>query len=854
MYRKDGVGLKRVVLLAAIGSLIFLGVLRPGCSGTPLETDLRRDLFLDSDRIEFVEGFLEPPQLYVLPTIPDPNQSRDQIPIVPFTRNCRLLWHVDARSGHFSTQFARLSQGGEEDATPCRLVVSVVGGDGHTSVEAEIPPMPLDRDANPNALREGPPGSLSLALPDGAETLEIQVVSSGDVPADSYVALLSPQVLHEPLRVNPADYPLSFESDVRLTAAWHPLGASEVAFCLARRLQPPEAPGAEPKLVEEVVSYRPVEVEGAFEGRVGRHALVFTGATEIEMQLDIASDSMLRGSVALDHRLPEGTLGRLLVLVGEEQVASLDVAGIDWVDVALPLGEFSGEDRRLSLRSEIVNFDPAPVLLDVANYTRGIEEPVEFLAQTVRFGFAEPRVSTPTSVPRRLATPQRPSVLVIQVETMRADVLDPFGGLEPGLTPNLQRLADRSVLYEQAIAPSPWTVPTTASLLTGVLPSAHGVIANNQRVIPDALPTLAERARSEGVVTAAFVTNTLLKSDAGYGRGFETYGFLPYRNAQQVNDQAEAFLENHAGQQVFLFLHYFDPHMPVDAPEEWRDRFVQDDLREQDALTAEQSLAARFFSGEVFGPDDPDVRFLRQRYLGEIAYFDEQLGRLLSAIDRMGLASTTAIIFTSDHGEEFMEHGLWGHGSNLHVETIHVPLMVTPAGALEGFASGVPSDMEAERVSGVVSTAGAHAEALQMLGVSFDPNEVLPDLEPRGYAFTETNKGLALDGKGDPLRRPLRAIRSETHMLLSRLPVEGEEGNGSLCFYDLVNDPAEQHPMTATGREADWHKGKLEEVAQWIEEHRVEAPSGAADGTSMDVLKELGYIGPGGGEESDCDG
>jgi len=853
---KGGVALKRVVLLAVIGSLLLLGVLRPGCSGTPLKIDLRRDLFLDSERIEFVEGFLEPPRLYVLPTVPDPNRSRDQIPLVPFTRNCRLLWHVNARPGRFSTQFVRLSQGGEADVTPCRLVVSAVSGDGrHTSVEAVVPPVALDADAAPHALREGPSGTLSLALPDGAETLEIQVVSSGDIPADSYVALLSPQVIHEPLSVDPADYPLSFENDVRLTAAWRPSGAPEVAFCLARRMErPSEALGVEPGFVEEIVRSRPVEVEGSFEGRVGRHALVFTGVADFAMQLDIASDSILRGSIALDRRLPEGTLGRLLVLVDEELVASFETGGVDWVDVALPLGEFSGANRRLSLRSEIVKFDPAPVLLDVADYTRGVEEPVEFLAQTVRFGLAEPRVSTPTSVPRRLATPENPSVLLIQVETMRADVLDPFGGLEPGLTPNLQRLAERSVLYEQAIAPSPWTVPTTASLLTGVLPSAHGVIANNQRVIPDALPTLAERARSEGVVTAAFVTNTLLQSDAGYGRGFETFGFLPYRNAQQVNDQAEAFLENHAGQQVFLFLHYFDPHMPVDAPEEWRDRFVQEDFREQDALAAEQSLTTRFYRGEIFGPEDPDVRFLRQRYLGEIAYFDEQLGHLLSAIDQMGLAPTTAIVFTSDHGEEFMEHGLWGHGSNLHAETIHVPLMVTPAGALEGFASGESSDMKAERISGVVSTAGAHSEVLQMLGVSFDPNEVLPDLEPRGYAFSETNKGLALDGEGDPLRRPLRAIRSETHLLLSRLPVEGEEGTGTLCFYDLVNDPGEQHPMTATGREADWHMGKLEEVARWIEEHRVEAPGGAVDGASMDVLKELGYIGPGGGVESDCDG
>lgn len=847
--------MKRFLLLLVIAALVVLGVMRPWRVEPVLELDIRRDLFLDGDKIEFIEGFLEPPSLYVWPKIPDPNLDREQIPLVPFTRNCRLRWHVDARPGRFSTRFARLATGVGGDTTPCLLRVSVVvGGELRESVEAEVPAVPLDMAAKADVVREGPFASLSLALPEGAEALEIQVISEGEVPPDSYVTLLSPRVVQEPLRVAPADHPLVFEEDARLTAAWRPTDDPAVEFCASRRAGPPELPGGPPQILEASESYAPVSVEGAFEGRVPRHSLVFTGPADFEAVMDIAADSVLRGSVALDDRLPAGTRGRLLVLVGDEQAASLDVGSVDWVEVAVPLGQYAGASKRLTLRAEVVHFEPATVLTSVPDYTLQVEVPVEFTASTLRLGFAEPRVATPTSVPRRLATPEQPSVIVIQVETTRADVLDPFGGLEPGLTPNMQRLAERSVLYEQAIAPSPWTAPTTASLLTGVLPSAHGVIANNQRVIPDGLPTLAERARAAGVETAAFVTNTLLQRDAGYGRGFETYGYLPFRNARQVNDQAEAFLENHVGQQVLLFLHYFDPHMPVDAPGEWRNRYVQPDFAERSVFAAEESLKVRYMAGEAIDANDADVRFLRQRYLGEIAYFDEQLGNLLAAIDRMGLAPTTAIVFTSDHGEEFMEHGLWGHGSNLHAETIHVPLMVTSAGALEGFASATPSGATAARVPGVVETVGIHAEVLQMLGVPYDLDAIRPDLAERGYVFTETNKGLALDGLGDPLRRPLRAIRSDSHMLVRKMPVEGETGTGSLCFYDLRSDPGELSPMPATGLEAARLMEMLEREAHWVEEHRVEAPGRAMDSATMDALKALGYLGPGGAAEVSCDG
>ncbi len=837
-------GLARALVLATLAAALV----RCGpTAGGELEVDVRRDLALDLDRVELVHGVDPTLGLLVWPDIPRPNPDRDQIALVGFTRDCRVLWHVDARPGRFATGVARLHRGVTGDASGCVLRVSVVGGGPGSSVEVAVPPVPLDMESHADRLREGPAANISLALPEGAATLAIEVVSEGDVPPPGYVALLSPRVVQEPRRVDADEHPVRFERERRLTAAGVPDEQEPVVFATQTRLAG-DAAGE-----ESAVSHRPVEVVGSFTGRARQHALAFTGAATFETTVDVAADSVLRGELALDSRLPEGARGRLVAELDGVEVARWDVASVDWTEVAAPLGEHAGAGRRLVLRSEVLAVDGTPVERLVPDYALRREVPVAFACRTVRLGFGEPRVATPAAVLRRLATPERPSVVLVQVDTLRADVLDPFDGAEPGLTPWIARFAGRGTVYERAVAPSPWTLPTTASLFTGLYPSAHRVQTHDRFVVPDALPTLAERARDAGVVTAAYVTNTLLADDAGYGRGFGTYAHLPYRNARQVGAQAEAFLENHVGQQFLLYLHYIDPHMPVEAPEPWLERYVSPELRGQDVLEVERRLTERFFSGEVIGEHDPDIRFMRQRYLGEVAYLDEQVGRLLAAIDRLGLADTTAVVFTSDHGEEFMEHGLWGHGSNLHGETIRVPLVVTGPGALAGFAT--EEDVrEPGRVADVVSTTGLYAEVLDMLGVSYDAGAVQPGLDERGFALTETEKGLALGGGGDPLRRPLRALRSDDFLLVRKLPVEGEEGDGSLCFYDLREDPEERDPRTPVGKEAAFHVDKLERMLEAVLERRVEAPEGGVDAASLEQLRQMGYLSAGGAREGSCDG
>ena len=837
--------MRRGLLLLAIVVLVVLGVWRPWQADPRLRTDLRRDLLLDPQHVELLEGFEPGTRLVVWPDHPRENLDREQVAVVPFPRNGRMLWHVGARPGRFSARAARLQLGQAGDASSCRVTVAIVGGSATDSVTVEVPVVGPDLEAAPERLREGPEKAFSLALPTGAETLEIRIDSSGPVPPGSFVTLLSPRVVHEqPLLVPAADLPLEFDEEQRLTALWEP---SEDGPLVPFADAVSREEGVEP--VAYVEELPPVEVTGAFSARTGRHALAFTGEARFEATVDLEADSRLEGSLALDIRMPPGTRAEFVLTVDGEEVGRSEVSSALWHEVSWPLGAHAGRGRRLGLAVRELALDPRPVARPVPDYARGVEVPTDFTARLVRVGFGDPRLVRPRAVLRRVASRRHPSVILVQIETLRADVLGPWGG-DAALTPNLSRLAQRAVVYEHALAASPWTLPTTASLFTGLPPSAHGVVDHDRAVLPDGAATLAERARAAGVMTGGFVTNTLLRDDAGYGRGFEVYGELPYRNARQVNAFAEGFLENHAGQQLLLYLHYFEPHSPSDAPGFLRDRYVDPDLRDHTVEGAEASIIDRIRVGTPVPEHDPDVRFLFQRYLGEVAYMDALLGELCAAVDRLGLAPTTALVVTADHGEEFLEHGLLGHSANLHVETVQVPLLVAPPGALVGWAAGSPPPPgTGRRERGVVETAGLYSEVLRMLDAPFPEDEQrLDGLAPREFAFVETDRGLALDGKGDPFRRPLRAVRSASHMLVWRRPVEGEEGEGTFCLYDLVADPQERNPLEPVGREADWLRAQLDESLRWVADHALEAPGQGGDAARLEALRQLGYLegGPGG--------
>jgi len=236
---------------------------------------------------------------------------------------------------------------------------------------------------------------------------------------------------------------------------------------------------------------------------------------------------------------------------------------------------------------------------------------------------------------------QRPSVLLVTIDTLRADAVGPLAGV----TPELDRLARTGTTFTRATSVSPLTLPSHATLLTGVRPGRHGLTVNGVAVPQLPAATLAELLRQAGYATSAFVSSAMLDHRHGLDRGFDHYDddlLLPggppkphERRGDLTVDKAIEWLGHQAGP-WFTWVHLYDPHSPYAAP-----------------------------GGRTEPP--------RSAYLDEVAYADAQLGRLLSAAE--GASGELLVVVTSDHGEGLGEHGEQTHGLMLYESTMHVPLV-----------------------------------------------------------------------------------------------------------------------------------------------------------------------------------
>ena len=248
------------------------------------------------------------------------------------------------------------------------------------------------------------------------------------------------------------------------------------------------------------------------------------------------------------------------------------------------------------------------------------------------------------------------NVLLISIDTLRADRLG-FMGHENANTPRLDTLAERGIVYEQAVSPTPVTLPAHSSMMTGRNPTLHGVRHNGTYHLPEEEVTLAERLQDAGYRTSAIVGSFVLDRRYGLAQGFDDYddavnreGATPTdaryseRSADHVSNAAISWLAARAKrgdkEPFFLFLHYFDPHQPYLPP----------------------------------APFDE----MRSSYNGEIAFVDREIGRVLDSLEGHRWLEETLIVLTSDHGESLGAHGEPTHGVFLYEPTVRVPLVFVP--------------------------------------------------------------------------------------------------------------------------------------------------------------------------------
>jgi arylsulfatase A-like enzyme len=430
----------------------------------------------------------------------------------------------------------------------------------------------------------------------------------------------------------------------------------------------------------------------------------------------------------------------------------------------------------------------------------------------------------------RLPEGAAPHVIVVVVDTLRADRLGAYGG--PDQSPRIDALAAAGRLFRSGRGASSWTWPSTTSILTGLYPNGHGVQDDAHCLLLERFDTLPELFMRAGYTTGAFITNPLIATDNNFHQGFESFAYLPGLTARALNERVRAWLEGTRGTTRFAYLHYFDPHMPYAPPPEYWPAEVSGPV-----FTAEEEARLHKHVHDGGGMHDVDPELAapwlarsRRLYDAEIAYFDTAFGELLDLLGEHGVLDDALVAFTSDHGEEFLEHGYLAHGPQLYEETVKVPLILT------GFGRSV---LPAAVVEAPVETIDIVPTLLRITGVD-GPAYPLPGrsmLEsPKGPAFAQSFHGMEPDRPGYLEKR---SIVSGTWKLIHTPAIDRVE------LYDLQADPRELDDLAA--RRVGAREGLLGALQQWNAETRASAPDNLLEGNTRarEKLVELGYVGDG---------
>jgi len=359
-------------------------------------------------------------------------------------------------------------------------------------------------------------------------------------------------------------------------------------------------------------------------------------------------------------------------------------------------------------------------------------------------------------VPRPVAAEleRRPNILLVVVDSLRADALAAYG--RPGVvTPRIDGLAATAVVYDEAISASPKTRSSFASLLTSTVPCRHGATGEVD-VLRDDLDTLAEVLQRHGYTTGALVNSIDLTASYNFDQGYDTFRFLRpdyplrasessfrltlygmvrtgleryvlthprverfYRDAAAVTDEALSWLRVHGRERWFLMVHYMDPHEPYLAH------------------GTQEALASRL--AEPNPPLDQSSR-LRAAYDSEVTHMDQQFGRLLDYLAEHDLADETAIVFTADHGEEFGDHGGFWHGVDLYDEQLRVPLIVRYPRTSHGGGLRVRDQVRLIDVAPTVAELAGAPRGLGWQGFSLRREYALRQPKDR-LAFAQTDEG-----------------------------------------------------------------------------------------------------------------
>jgi len=423
------------------------------------------------------------------------------------------------------------------------------------------------------------------------------------------------------------------------------------------------------------------------------------------------------------------------------------------------------------------------------------------LAALVSVGVAEEAPSADIAAPEGTAT--RPNILLVTLDTTRADVLGCYGG-DPKVSPNLDRIAGRSHLFERCEASVPQTMPSHTTIFSGLHPFHHGVRKNLAIMVGPKVPLVAEELHGKGYRTGAFVSSFVVDGRFGFERGFDHYdapdirprlgGGMERRAAETVRAAADWIATSKAP--WFVWVHIFDPHAPYEAPPPFGGRFA----------------------------DRP--------YAAEVAYADNEVGRLVGTLVAEGLFDSTVVIIAGDHGEALGEHGEQTHGILLYEATTRVPLLIH-----------MPGQTKAVRHASPVGLVDIAPTLRELVGIETpgDGGSLLPALRGKGGVVGE--RTLYIESLEGYLRNgwaPLFAVvRGRMKYIQSPRPE----------LYDLGTDPNERRDLASDRPDtvADLDR-RLSEIRKGDEAFGGEAVVLSSDEEA--ALLALGYVSGSPGEDA----
>jgi arylsulfatase A-like enzyme len=343
-----------------------------------------------------------------------------------------------------------------------------------------------------------------------------------------------------------------------------------------------------------------------------------------------------------------------------------------------------------------------------------------------------------------------PAVLLITVDTLRADHLGAYGLGLPA-SPQIDRLAADGVLFERAVAGSSATAPSHATILTSRFPREHSIGFRNGDTRLDGVPTIAAAFSNAGYATAAFVSNVVLRRGRGFETGFDAYDDaaaeqevnrgIHERVAAQTTDAALAWLANRGGRPFFLWVHYQDPHGPYSPPPDYRSRFHLAGRSWKGPLPvlADNTGIGGIPAYQVLG-DLRHPSVYEDRYIDEIFYADASIGRLIEAADRAAGARRAIVLLTADHGESFGEDDQYFVHRMTTPDIAHVPMLLRAPGLAPRRCPDLVSHVDV--LPTLLELAGIPAPA-NVSGVALGPALRAAAPLPERFVFTDIGAELS---------------------------------------------------------------------------------------------------------------